>query len=225
MNLIEKYYSHLAGLTDNCEFEMKHIDGKTGQFNYVVVASKTDKINMVNNGYITRLLENYLLERGMKTRLCNPDKELKKSIGKMNYEYYTVLAYKKQDKKEFAEKFLGLIGRLSVNKMCVFKEEVEKSVINVVEAARNSYSVYNNQPWRLVAYNDRIHMFCKNENDFLEKQMYETKMRDIGRALADMEETAEEEWLMTKYLVSSKVAGKSVKDHEYVITMILKRTV
>lgn len=248
MSLIEKYYSHLSGLTDECQYTMKHIEDATRDYNLLVVSSLSDKINIVNNGYITGLLNGYLKSRGMKTRVRGLDKDIIKAIKRMENdknvsgqreeceeqvleknetkdEYVTVLEYRKEEKKKISDKLPYLLGRLAMSKICVFKEEVEKSVINVVEAARKSYSTFNNQPWRIVAYNNRIHIFCKEERDFLDKQMHEAKLRDIGIALADMEMAAEEEWLMAEYEISEKISDKKVKNHEYVITMFLNRTV
>lgn len=248
MSLIEKYYSHLSGLTGECQYTMKHIEDTTRDYNLLVVSSLSDKINIVNNGYITGLLNSYLKSRGMQTRIRGLDKDTIKTIkrienkkkeseqgeecedlalenSKIKGEYVTVLEYRKEGKKKLSDKLPYLLGRLAMSKICVFKEEIEKSVINVVEAARKSYSTFNNQPWRIVAYNNRIHIFCKEERDFLDMQMHEAKLRDIGIALADMEMAAEEEWLMAEYEISEKIAEKKVKNHEYVITMYLNRTV
>ena len=225
MNLIEKYYSHLSGLTCECQYTMRHVENATGEYNLVAVSSPADKINIVNNGYIIGLLSAYLKSRGMQISLHNPDKETRRVVGKMDYEYQTIIEYRKEEKKKWSDKIPYLLSRLAMSKMCVFKEEVEKSVVNVVEAARTSRSTYNNQPWRLVAYNNRIHIFCRDDKDFFEKQLYISKMRDIGMAIADMELAAEEEWLMTNYEINERVADKKIKNHEYVITMFLNKTV
>lgn len=225
MNLIEKYYSNLSGLTGECQYTMKHVEDMTGGCNLVVVSSPADKINIVNNGYISGLLTTYLKDKGMHVSIHNPDKETRRLVGKMEYEYQTVIRYRKDEKKRLSERIPYLLGRLAMSKICVFKEEVEKSVINVVEAARESYSTFNNQPWRLVAYNNRVHVFCRDDKDFFEKQLYESKMRDIGIAIADMEIAAEEEWLMVSYEVCDNVAEKKIKNHEYVMTLFLNKTV
>ena len=83
MDLIEKYYSHLSGLTEECQYTMKHAEGAAGAYSYVAVASPADKMNIVNNGYIARILENYLKAKGMNTRLRNPDKDIMRIIGEM----------------------------------------------------------------------------------------------------------------------------------------------
>lgn len=225
MNLIEKYYSHLSGLTCECQYTMRHVENATGEYNLVAVSSPTDKINIVNNGYIIGLLSAYLRDKGMQVSIYNPDKETRRLIGKMEYEYQTIIKYRKDIKKKLSDRIPYLLGRMAMSRICVFKEEVDKSVVNVVEAARESYSTFNNQPWRLVAYNNRIHVFCRDDKDFFEKQLYESKMRDIGIAIADMEMAAEEEWLMTSYEVCDNVAEKKIKNHEYVITLFLDKTV
>ena len=225
MNLIEKYYSHLSGITDECQYTMRHVENATRDYNLVAISSPADKINIVNNGYISGLLVAYLKARGMQISLRSPDKETRRLIGKMEYEYQTIIEYRKDERKRLVDRIPYFLGRLSMSKICVFKEEVDKSIINVVEAARETSSIYNNQPWRLVAYNNRIHVFCRDDKDFFEKQLYEAKMRDIGVAIADMELAAEEEWLMASYEICDSVADKKIKNHEYVITLFLKKTV
>lgn len=225
MDLIEKYYSHLSGITEECQYTMKHVEGVAGAYSYVAVASPTDKMNIVNNGYIARLLENYLKAKGMNTRLRNPDKDIMRIIGEMEYDYTTIIEYRKDDKKKLVDRIPYLLSRLAMSKISVFKEEVDKSVVNIVEAARKSNSTFNNQPWRLVVYNNRIHVFCRDDKDFLEKQLYEAKMKDIGMAIADMEVAAEDEWIMVSYEANEKLAQKQVKNHEYVVTLFLNNTV
>ena len=85
MNLIEKYYSHLSGITDECQYTMRHVENATGDYNLVAISSPADKINIVNNGYISGLLVAYLKARGMQISLRSPDKETRRLIGKMEY--------------------------------------------------------------------------------------------------------------------------------------------
>ena len=111
--------------------------------------------------------------------------------------------------------------RLELNEICSFKEAVSDDVNTLLRAARMAPSALNTQPWRMVAYGNRIHIFSRKKyglgyNADLQKF-------DIGIMLSHIAVAAEELWIQVSLKEMDTVSLKSfsLKNNEYVTTVCL----
>lgn len=108
--------------------------------------------------------------------------------------------------------------RLPLEDIAIFKSEVNKNIKTMIQAARLAPSSMNSQPWRLVVYDNRIHIFCK-KNIFLTGVLNEVKLIDIGICLAHLLITAEELWIDVKTIHLDNISSIAFKKNDYVISI------
>jgi CRISPR/Cas system-associated protein endoribonuclease Cas2 len=108
------------------------------------------------------------------------------------------------------------IRRLNLNKICVFKENANKEVEYLLNIARIAPSSYNTQPWRMVVYNNRIHIFAKRRKLlYIDKYTYV----NIGIILGNISLGAEEAWIDINYKEVKNISYKDYGDNEYIISI------
>ena len=111
--------------------------------------------------------------------------------------------------------------RLEEKQVVVYKEEAPENICKIVKAARWSPSAYNEQPWRLVVYQNRIHVFCK-KGFFKEQILSDMKRIDIGCMLANVTQAAEELWLSTTIVKMENIEEKKFKNNEYILSIFFQ---
>lgn len=171
------------------------------------------KESEINAGYILEQIAIYLSAIGVascfraKTLLFKPvnDEGMKLSVS-LAFGYPKEGMYR--DEKD--------IKRLSLKKICVIKEEMNKRIEGVIECARIAPSSYNVQPWRFVVYNDRFHIFLKcKQIKRVEKYAY----INIGAMLGNIAVGTDEMWIDLKYKEIKGIKEKDYGDNEYIVSV------
>ena len=111
--------------------------------------------------------------------------------------------------------------RLSENNTVIYKSDVGNHVKLMIKGARLAPSYLNSQPWRFVAYDNRIHIFGK-KNFLLEGVLHNTKTIDMGIMLANLLQVAEELWIDVEVKKLDNITNKNFKKNEYVISVLIK---
>lgn len=109
------------------------------------------------------------------------------------------------------------IKRMRTDKICIFKEEPNTDVKELIELARISPSAYNTQPWRFVVYSNRIHVFLKKSRV---KRIAKMEYVNIGIMLANIVIGAEEKWIDIYMKEQEELKEKKVGSNEYILTIL-----
>jgi nitroreductase len=188
---------------------------------YLALYSENIQGFQMNAGYLMQQVSLYLTAKGLGSCYLGMLKPKKEKIDGAKPEgtrldYVITLAFGKAENEVYrtSEK----AKRLPMNDIAIFKSEVNKNIKTIIQAARIAPSSMNSQPWRLVVYDNRIHIFCK-KNIFLSGVLNEAKLVDIGICLAHMLVTAEELWVDVKTVHLDNISSIAFKKNDYVISV------
>lgn len=183
---------------------------------YLLFYSNKGKDYELNAGFLMEQITLYLTAKGLGSCYCmklNPKKNL---VEDPSLEYMIGLAFGKSDGEVYRQN--TKVKRLPLNDIAFIKEDISKNTKAILNAVRMAPSNMNSQPWRLVVYDNRIHIFC-TKNIFLRSVLKDMKMIDIGICLAHLFIAAEEMWLNAKTVHLDNVMQQKVKKNDYVITV------
>lgn len=225
---ILNYANNLPKLIEGIAIEFKLISnieakqGFHGPFHvkapyYLCISSEEKEDYLLNAGYMMQQLNLYLVSKGYGTCFLGigPGYSLKST---MKYNYVVALAFGKTSSPLYRDS--SEAKRLSENEVVVYKEEVPSDVRQLLTAARYAPSSYNNQPWRFVAYKNRIHIFTK-KNPLIVKALDHMKMVDMGIMLANLLLAAEELWVDVSLDKYEAIKDKHFRKNEYIYTVII----
>lgn len=183
---------------------------------YLLFYSSKGKDYELNAGFLMEQITLYLTAKGLGSCYCmtlNPKKRL---IEDVELVYMIGLAFGKSEGEIYRQN--GKVKRLPLGDIAFIKEDISKNTKAILNAVRMSPSNMNSQPWRLVVYDNRIHIFCKR-NIFLKSVLKDMKMIDIGICLAHLFIGAEEMWLNAKAVHIDNIDQQNFKKNDYVITV------
>lgn len=183
---------------------------------YLLFYTTKDKDYELNAGFLMEQITLYLTAKGFGSCYCmtlSPNKNL---VEDTELVYMIGLAFGKSEGEVYRQN--GKIKRLPLNDIAFVKEEISKNTKAILNAVRMSPSNMNSQPWRLVVYDNRIHIFCK-KNIFLGSVLKDMKMIDIGICLAHLFIAAEEMWLNAQTVHLDNIEQQNFKKNDYVITV------
>lgn len=185
---------------------------------YLVLYSTREAGYLLNAGNAIEQIALYITARGLGT--CYINSLNLKASGENGGEYEQVIALAFGEGEYEVYRQNGKAKRLPIKDIVIFKEEVDKNIRNIVTAARLAPSGMNSQPWRMVVYNNRIHLFCK-KNIFMKNVMKETRLIDMGICLAHLLIAAEEMWLEAKPVSINNISSQNFKKNDYIISVKL----
>lgn len=184
---------------------------------YLIFHSEEKDGYLTNAGYILEPILLYMTSKGLgtcylgNTRVSGPGIAGMKQMIAIAFGYPKTLLYRDP----------ATAKRLPLKELCVFKEDVEDSVKNVLKAVRLAPSVMNTQPWRFIVYHDKIYIFSCRE--FLPSPpLIMLREISIGIMLSHLTIAAEEMWMNIKLEVEEVMEKKSYKSGAYVATAFLK---
>ncbi len=186
---------------------------------YLLLSSELKKGYLENAGYLMQQITLYLTAKGIGNcyqGCLKPDLALR---SKMKFDYCLAIAFGESPENVTRESTKA--KRLEEKQVVVYKEEAPENICKIVKAARWSPSAYNEQPWRLVVYQNRIHVFCK-KGFFKEQILSDMKRIDIGCMLANVTQAAEELWLSTTIVKMENIEEKKFKNNEYILSIFFQ---
>ncbi|WMJ87385.1 nitroreductase family protein [Anaerocolumna sp. MB42-C2] len=183
---------------------------------YLTLYSENVSGYQMNAGYLLQQISLYLTAKGIGSCYLGMLKPKKVKQDGSKLEYVITLAFGKAENEVYRSS--DKAKRLPMDDIAIFKSEVNRNIKTMIQAARLSPSSMNSQPWRLVVYDNRIHIFCK-KNMFLNGVLNEIKLIDIGICLAHLLVTAEELWVDVKVIHLDNISSIAFKKNDYVISI------
>lgn len=110
-----------------------------------------------------------------------------------------------------------LAKRHSLSELVLCKEEVGDEMRCIMQAARLAPSAMNRQPWKLVVYHNRIHLFRKNPR----LPFWQLQRLDMGIVLCHVVAAAEEQWMNPAVCRLDSIESLNLRDYEYTATVRL----
>jgi len=232
LNSIKNFAESTPGLSPGIRVEYrllefadmkKHFNGKLpvkAPYYFAIYSEKIQGFQM-NAGYLMQQVSLYLTAKGMGSCYLGMLKPKKQKVDAVKtdsaqLEYVIAFAFGKAANEVYRSS--DKVKRLPLDDIAVFKSEVNKNIKAMVQAARLAPSSMNSQPWRLVVYDNRIHIFCK-KNIFLTGVLNEAKLIDIGICLAHLLVTAEELWIDVKTIHLDNIRSIAFRKNDYVISV------
>ena len=207
---IRRYMQAVSPLYEDIRWHMELIDAsadkkavrgiwKADAPYYMVIYTEEGKRALCNAGFIMEQLALYLVTKG---------------IGSC----YQGCARTGQ---EGIERDVTEARRMRLQDLVVKKEELGDDLKTMLRAARLAPSAWNRQPWRFVAYRNRIHVFEKipGRRFFVSRKARDF---DIGIALSHFVLAAEELWLHCEVRQMERVSEREIKHYEYAATVFIQ---
>lgn len=186
---------------------------------YLCISSEVKENYEINAGYLMQQINLYIASKGLGACFLGgvyPGRSLKAS---MKYDYVISLAFGKTTEPLYRNE-IAEAKRLPETDVVVYKEKVTPDMKEILTAARLAPSSMNSQPWRFVAYRNRIHIFGK-KNIFLNGILSHTRMIDIGIMLANLLIAAEELWVDVSITKVDSIKNKRFQNNEYMLTILI----
>lgn len=185
---------------------------------YLLIYTENKEKSDLNAGYIMEQISLYLVTKGVGSCFQGMVKKKNDKVDKgMHYVMALAFGYPKGAllRQGYQAK------RLSMEEICVYKERPTTWVKEILEAARLAPSSMNNQPWRFVVYENRIHVFSKlsvRKGAVLQRL---TEF-DMGVMLANVMVAAEEIWIYLDLIRLENISHKSLLNNQYLLSILLK---
>lgn len=186
---------------------------------FLLLSSELKQDYLLNAGYLMEQVVLYLTMHGIGTcyqGALRPSDQLKE---KMTGEYVTAVAF------GYAAEQLYREGKrkkqLPEETTVIYREETGAVIKEILRTALLSPSGLNAQPWRIVAYHNRLHIFCRKDF-FFRDVLNDIQLIDLGIFLANLKLAAEECWMNTHFVWMESIADKTMERNEYIITALLE---
>lgn len=231
LNCLEEYTKKAVPLKKEIGVEFKLLkaweDGRDlqGKFRvkapyYLILSSELRQDYLLNAGYLMEQIVLYLTMHGIGTcyqGALTPNDKLKK---KLKYDYVIAIAfgcpmeelYRKEKHKNMLPEETTIICR----------EECGAVTKEILQLALMSPSAMNIQPWRVVAYHNRLHIFSKKEW-FYKDVLGDIRLIDLGIFMATLKLAAEELWVDAHFVWLPQIAAKKMKRNEYITSVMLEK--
>lgn len=183
---------------------------------YLLFFSEKREGDLLNAGYMMEQMVLYLTMKGLGSCYLG---NMKSKIDSAGNRLVITVAFGKPDRK--VERSEKETKRLTLDKLCIFKEDVNRSFLTMLEAARLAPSSFNRQPWRFVVYNKRMHMFCKRPLLPI-KYTQDISKIDMGIALSHISIAAEDLWVDIQIKHLENLASIPIVNNEYIASITLE---
>ena len=226
---LQKTYDQLTSLFGAIETEMEIVDNRTAHLiktgfrgvkapYFLLFYTEDAPKSKLNVGCLMQQMALHLTAAGygncfvtdLKVSRDRPAKESRILAG--------ALAFGKT-REEILRK-AGQAKRLSLSDLCNCKEQPRKWMEQLLEAARMAPSYANDQPWRFVIYDNRIHIFLKKQRSIKLEEMEEV---NAGVMLANVLVAAEELWLDIDLVKQADLSKKDSDRKQYVLSIQMIR--
>lgn len=180
---------------------------------YAVLYSENKPGCYFNAGYMMQQLVLYLTSRGIGT--CYKTFPIgihnKDSLGR---KYMICIAFGVP--KEEMYRNPAKVDRNKIDRICVEKSELTKDMRTLVDIARISPSSFNNQPWRFVISDGKIHIFKRKPGTARVNNITDV---DMGIMMSNIITSAEELWIDISVKCIQDIKDKKYSNNEYVASI------
>lgn len=183
---------------------------------YLLLYSEKKEKSELNAGYIMEQISLYLTTKGVGSCFQGMTKK-KNDVPEDGMYFVIALAFGRAAGPLLRQGYNA--KRLSMEELCVYKERPLTWVKEILEAARLAPSSVNNQPWRFVVYENRLHVFVKKpvSSKVLWFRFLEF---DMGVMLANVNVAADEIWVDLDLIRLDNITHKSFANHQYLLSIL-----
>ena len=228
LELISQFYKELIPLFSDIETHIEIVSTLekkqqvSGLFTvkapyYLILYSEEKEKHLLNGGYIMQHIALFLSTRGIGSCYQGGSKKKESMDFGENVKQVMVLAFGVP--KDNYERPALQAKRINMNELCMYKEQPMSWLKSVLEAARLSPSSINQQPWRFVVYENRLHIFEKISKIKIPLLAKRNEF-DFGIMIAHIMITAEELWVDIDLIKLENIVHKQLKQKKYVISVI-----
>ena len=228
LDKVKAHYRELTGLFGGIETEISVLDNRRGQQRmlslfsvkapyYLVFYSEKTPRYLMNMGYLMEQMVLYMCSLGIGTCFIGSNKIKKELQEKDGRKMVGIVAFGKSKGSHVRKQ--AEAKRLSIDQLCIFKEVPRQWMRQLLESARLAPSAMNDQPWRFVVYDNRIHIFSKKQKA---EQLRKWDEVNFGIMFANLMTAAEEMWLDVDLIRLEDISQKNFPNSQYVLSAILK---
>lgn len=180
---------------------------------YAVLYSENKPGCYFNAGYMMQQLVLYLTSRGIGScyKMLPVGIHSKDSLGR---KYMTCIAF--GIPKDDLYRNPAKADRNDLERLCVVKTEITKDMMKLLEVARLAPSSFNNQPWRFVISEGKIHVFKREPGNATVNNITDV---DMGIMMANVITCAEELWIDISIKSIQDIKEKKYSHNEYVTSI------
>lgn len=186
---------------------------------YLIISSELKEDYLLNAGYMMQQMVLYLTAKNIGTCYQGSFKPNQYIKSKINHDFVIAVALGKSKEDIYRDPVKA--NRLRQEQAVVYKEEIGTDIKKLIDAACLSPSSLNNQPWRMMVYKNRIHIFCK-KGYFKKMVLSNSKLIDMGIMLSNMSVIADEEWINIEINDLEHIKERQFKNVEYITSVIIK---
>lgn len=228
LDKVKAHYRELTGLFGGIETEISVLDNRRGQQRmlslfsvkapyYLVFYSEEAPRYLMNMGYLMEQMVLYMCSLGIGTCFIGSNKIKKELQEKDGRKMVGIVAFGESKGSHVRKQ--AEAKRLSIDQLCIFKEVPRQWMRQLLESARLAPSAMNDQPWRFVVYDNRIHIFSKKHKA---EQLRKWDEVNFGIMFANLMTAAEEMWLDVDLIRLEDISQKNFPNSQYVLSAILK---
>lgn len=184
---------------------------------YLSFYSKTQERYQMNAGYICEQLSLYLMTLGLGSCFLGGTSLRNAPASRDGKKFVILMAFGKPDGP--LTRRAKDAKRRPVSALCTFKDQPEKWMMQVVEAARLAPSDMNSQPWRFYSSGDKLHVFSRKPGMDKPEKWEEF---DFGVMFAHIAVASDELWLDVDLIRLENIVQKSFKSSQYVLSAIIR---
>ncbi|MCD8249161.1 MAG: nitroreductase family protein [Lachnospiraceae bacterium] len=185
---------------------------------YIAIYSEAREDYRRNAGCLMEQLSLWMLTKGIGS--CYQGSARIRGAGEPGMEPVMVMAfgYPAEPLERRREDF----RRIEMKKMVTVHGKLGPVQKKLLEAARLAPSAMNQQPWRFVSADDRIHLFVKKPGGFGRHVQENYNLFDAGIAFSHMLITAEEQWFDLSYQKLDHILEKDFQNYIYVGSLLIQ---
>lgn len=228
LDKLRDYFDNLTGLFGNMRCGYKVLDPRKGEAHstglfgvrapyYMAFYSEKASRYLMNMGYIMQQMVLYMCRLGIGTSYLSAQIVKKEDLTMDGMQFVCAVAFGKAKGSHLRKP--AEAKRLPLKELCVYKEVPRQWMNQLLEAARMAPSTMNNQPWRFVVYDNRIHIFSKKHKAEHLKKWDEV---NFGVMFANLMVAAEEMWLDVDLIRLENISHKNLPNSQYMLSAILK---
>ena len=185
---------------------------------YLLIYSEDKERAWLIAGYIMEQLSLYLVTKGVGSCFLGMSKK-KNDVPEEGMKYILALAFGKPAGPLLRQGYAA--RRLPLDELCVYKERPRTWVKEILEAARLAPSSINQQPWRFVVYENRVHVFVKKPSPLRAMTPGLTEF-DMGVMLANVNVAADEIWVDLDLIKLDNITHKTLPNNQYLLSILLR---
>lgn len=184
---------------------------------YAVLYSENCEDSQINAGCLMQQLVLYLHTIGIGT--CYQGGARLKKDEEEDMDLMMILAFGYP--AEPLERSRLEFKRVELERLVKLNAPIGKVQRKLLEAARLSPSALNQQPWRFVVTENRIHLFVKRPGRVGYQRQLDKNMFNAGIVLSHMLVTAEEYWFDLDYRKLDSIMEKAIQNYLYAGSLII----